>query len=76
MFRLFSQSTGNQTKTNRSWSHASGAYWRRLHTFASDSDWLVVLFTSVVIGQSKITLVLVLRYSIENHSILLRVYII
>ena len=65
---LFSQSTGSQTKTNRSWSQASGA-WRRLHIFVSDSDWLVVLFTSVVIGQSKITLVLVLRYPIENHSI-------
>ena len=27
--------------------------WRQLHVFASNSDWLVVLFTSVVIGQSN-----------------------
>ena len=31
------------------WPHA----WRQLHVFASNSDWLVVLFTSVVIGQSN-----------------------
>ena len=29
------------------------ALWRQLHVFASNSDWLVVLFPSVVIGQSN-----------------------
>ena len=27
--------------------------WRRLHVFASNSDWLVMLFAPVVIGQSN-----------------------
>lgn len=27
--------------------------WRQFHIFASNSDWLVVLFTSVAIGQSN-----------------------
>ena len=28
--------------------------WRRLHEFASTSDWLIVVFASVVIGQSAL----------------------
>ena len=31
--------------------HAFSRAWRQLHVFASNSDWLVVLFTPVVIGQ-------------------------
>ena len=42
--------------------------WRQLHAFASNSDWLVVLFTSVAIGR-VINSVLVLRHSIGNRSI-------
>ena len=50
-----SQLMGIQTKTN----HVLAAFgtfsrsWRQLHVFASNSDWLVVLFTSVAIGQSS-----------------------
>ena len=33
--------------------HAFSRAWRQLHVFASNSDWLVVLFTSVAIGQSN-----------------------
>ena len=43
-----SQPMRSKTKTNRVF-----AAWRQLHVFASNSDWLVVLFTSVAIGQSK-----------------------
>ena len=50
-FTPFSQPMGSQTKTNRAWSHAFSRAWRRLQVFASSSDWLIVLFTSVVIGQ-------------------------
>ena len=35
-------------------SHASSRALHRLHAFALDSDWSIVLFTSVVIGQSKL----------------------
>ena len=35
------------------WPHAFSRAWRRLHVFASNSDWLVMLFTSVAIGQSN-----------------------
>ena len=35
------------------WPHAFSCAWRQLHVFASNSDWLVVLFTSVAIGQSN-----------------------
>ena len=35
------------------WPHAFSRAWRQLHVFASNSDWLVVLFTSVAIGQSN-----------------------
>ena len=35
------------------WSHAFSRAWRRLHVFASSSDWLIVLFMFVVIGQSN-----------------------
>ena len=31
--------------------HAFSRAWRQLHEFASNSDWLVVLFTFVAIGQ-------------------------
>ena len=50
-------------------SHAFSRAWRRLHVSASNSDWFVALFPSVVIGQ-VITLVFVLRHSIENLAIL------
>ena len=33
--------------------HVFSRAWRQLHVFASDSDWLIVLFTSVAIGQSN-----------------------
>ena len=33
--------------------HAFSRAWRQLHVFALNSDWLVVLFTSVAIGQSN-----------------------
>ena len=36
------------------------------YVFASSSDWLLMLFSSVVIGQND--LVLVLLYPIENRS--------
>ena len=31
-------------------SHTFSRAWRRLHAFASDFDWLIALFSSVVIG--------------------------
>ena len=31
-------------------SHSFSRAWRKLHVFASNSDWLIVLFTAVVIG--------------------------
>ena len=34
------------------WLHGFSRAWRKLHVFASSSDWFVVLFSSVVIGQS------------------------
>ena len=33
--------------------HAFSHAWRQLHVFSSNSDWLVVLFTSVAIGQGN-----------------------
>ena len=33
--------------------HAFSRTWCRLHVFASNSDWLVTLFTSIAIGQSN-----------------------
>ena len=49
-----SQPMGLQTKTNRVFSpHAFSRALCQLHVFASNSDWLVVLFTSVAIGQSN-----------------------
>ena len=50
-FAPLSKPMGSQTKTNRAWSHAFSRAWCRLHVFASSSDRLIVLFTSVVIGQ-------------------------
>ena len=35
------------------WSHAFSRAWRRLHAFTSNSDWSIVLFTCVLIGQSN-----------------------
>ena len=35
------------------WLHAFSRSFRRLHVFASSSDWFTVLFMSVVIGQSN-----------------------
>ena len=32
--------------------HVFSRAWHRLHVFAASSDWFIVLFTSVVIGQS------------------------
>ena len=52
-FAPFSQPMGSQTKTNRAWWHAFSRALRKLHVCASRSDWLIVLFTSVVIGQSN-----------------------
>ena len=41
----------------------------RLHVFASYSDWFIALFVPVVICQTTIvTLVLVLRHSVESRS--------
>ena len=48
-----SQPMGIQTKTNRVFSHAFSSAWRQLRVFVSNSDWLVVLFTSVANGQSN-----------------------
>ena len=33
--------------------HAFSRVWRQLHVFVSNSDWLVMLFTSVAIDQSN-----------------------
>ena len=35
------------------WPHVFSRAWRRLHVIASNSDWFIVLFTSVTIGQSN-----------------------
>ena len=51
------------------YSHAFSRAWHGRHVFASSSDWFIWLFTTVVIGQI-ITLVLVLRHSNKNRSIL------
>jgi len=40
-----------------------------LQEIASNSDWFVALFALVVIGRSLITLGLLFRQSLENHSI-------
>ena len=45
----------------------------KLRVFAASSDWFLVLFSSVVIGQGVI-LVLVLLCSIENRSMLIQVF--
>ena len=49
-FAPFSQPVGSQTQTNRV---AFYRPWRRLHVFASNSDWFIVRFTSVLIGQGN-----------------------
>ena len=50
------------------WPHAFSRAWCQLHVFASDSDWLVVLFTFVAIGQSNF-FGFGLQHSIGNRSI-------
>ena len=52
-------------------SHLFSRAWRRLHVFASSSDWFTVMFVSdsVVIGQSNL-FGLVLWHSFENHNML------
>ena len=40
-----------QTKSNCAWSHAFSRAWRQLRVFSSSTNWLIVLFTSVVFGQ-------------------------
>ena len=43
----------SNTKTNRDLPARVPRAWRRLHVFASSSDWFIELFTTVVIGQSN-----------------------
>ena len=43
-----------KAKTIVSWSYAFSRAWHRLHVFASNSDWFIALFQSVVIGQDNI----------------------
>ena len=38
------------------WSHEFSRAWRRLHVFASNSDWFTALFVSPMIGQSNYNL--------------------
>ena len=54
-------------------SHVFSRAWPRLHVFALNSDWFIVLFARVVIGQSNFS-GLVLRQSIENRSKGINVY--
>ena len=46
-------STNGNPNQNQSCFRPFSRAWRQLHVFASNSDWLVVLFTSVAIGQSN-----------------------
>ena len=55
---------GSKTKTNRDLPARVSCAWR---VFASNSDWFIGLFTTVVIGQSNY-FGLVSRLSIENRS--------
>ena len=48
-----SQPMGIQTKTSCVSAARVSRAWRPLHVFATNSDWLVVLFSSVAIGQSN-----------------------
>ena len=50
---FLNQPMGIQTKPMVFSPHAFSRAWRQLHVFASNSDWLVVLFTSVAIGESN-----------------------
>ena len=50
------------------WPHAFSRAWRQVHVFASNSDLLFVLFTSVAIGRSNF-FGFGLRHSIGNRSI-------
>ena len=40
-------------KPTTPFSHAFSRAWRQLRVFASNSDWFIALFTSVVIGQGN-----------------------
>ena len=59
-----SQPIRSKTKTNRDLPARVSRAWRRMHVFASSSDWFTGLFTTVVIGQSNKVL------NIENRSML------
>ena len=63
-----SQQIRSKTKTIMTYLHAFSRPWRRLNVFSWNSNWFIGLSTSVVTGQSIITLALVLRRSIENRS--------
>ena len=47
-------------------SHAFSRAWHRFHAFVSNSDWLTIMLTSVVIGQCRRAIILVLAF---RHSI-------
>ena len=51
--RQFLNQTGVEWEPMVPWLSAFSRAWRRLHVFASSSDWFIVLFRSVVIGQSN-----------------------
>ena len=48
-----SQPIRSKTKTNCDLPARVSRAWRRLHVFASSSDWFIGLVTTVVIGQSN-----------------------
>ena len=50
--RHFLNQSDAKLKSIVTWSHAFSRAWRRLHVFTSSSHWFLVLFSSVVIGQS------------------------
>ena len=50
--RNFLNQSNAKLKPIVTWSHAFSRAWRRLYVFASSSDWLLVLLSSLVIGQS------------------------
>ena len=60
-----SQPINSKTKTNRAF--LARVFPRRLHVFASISDWLIAFFVSVVIGHSNY-FGFDLRHSKENSS--------
>ena len=67
-FAPLSQPMRSKSKTNLvRRSHVFSSAWRRLHAFASSSDWSIVLFTFLVIGRSN-NFGLVLRHSDPVHT--------